>query len=114
MNPDMDAARRISDEYNMHRMIGSENYGGWLAFRIADGTSDHTLYPNRQRAVQSCKGNEKFFCFMQVGPWQCSAQDALAFLSAQRKLYDTGLRMADPDARQGGRDIIPRANTVRN
>jgi hypothetical protein len=93
-----DAAKRASDEYQLHRIanpIGS--VGGWLAIALADGRSDHVLYPSKRDAARYQHGMEQFYAFTQIRPCNMSVCDAEVFLRIHRKMYDAGLRMTDPD-----------------
>lgn len=105
-----DAGKRVADEYALHRLADEYGHiGKWFAVRLTDGTSDHVLYESKQSAVQHQHHNEDFYAFIQVGPWGMSARDADAFLAVQRRMYDAGLRMADPDSISGGKEVIKRA-----
>lgn len=104
-----DAGKRAADEYATHRLadpIGS--VGKWIAVRLDDGSSDHALYTSKLDAVRHQKNNEKYFAFIQIGPWQMNAEDASAFIALQRRIYDADMRMTDPDMFNGGRDVIRR------
>jgi len=105
-----DAAKRIADEYAMHRIaLGYEAIGHWLAFSMHDGTSDHTLYDSKYAAVAHQHHNESTMVFIQITPSGMPVCDAEVLLSVQRKIHDAGVRLVDPDHKQGGRERIRRS-----
>lgn len=105
-----DAAKRIADEFNMHREADPYgNLGKWLAFALADGSSDHQVYDSKRDAVRHQHHNETRYMFVQVVPrtmWDC---DAEALLNVHRRMYNSGVRLVDPDHRAGGPEMIRRA-----
>ena len=106
-----DEARRASDTYSLHRIANSDGaVGKWFAVAIADGRSDNVLYDSKRDAVIHQRHNEKFYGFIQIGPWQFTPKDADAFLTLCRRMYDAGLRLTDPDHAKGGREMIRRVS----
>lgn len=106
-----DAAKRIADEYNLHRIaIGIDAVGKWIACSLADGRSDHTLYDSRRDAVAHMHHNEHLFTFIKINPSSMNACEAEVMLKTARTLYDKGLRLSDPDDAHGGRDVIKRVS----
>jgi len=104
-----DAAKRVSDEYNMHRVadpLGS--IGKWFAVKLTDGSCDHTLYDSRAECIRHQHHNEQYYAYVQIGPWQMSPGDAQIFLRKHREMYSAGIRLADPDAKGGGNSVIKR------
>ena len=107
--PHSDAARRIADTYNLHRIadpIG--NLNKWFACRLADGTTDGILYDNKHDAVFHQHHNELQYVFIPLKPTTMSYCDAETFLRTMRQLSDRGIRLTDRDCRTGGPDMIPR------
>jgi len=105
-----DAAQRLSDQYRLHRSaLGVGSYGQWFAVRLTDGTSDGTLYPDKQSCMRHQHGQEVYFAFICIAPTDMSVCDADAFIRTARTMYDAGIRIADPDDRHGGRSPIMRA-----
>ncbi len=108
-----DAAKRIADTYSLHRIaadtLGLTNIGKFFAAALADGTTDGVLYDTKQDAVSHQKHNEQFYTFIKIGPWHMTACDAAVMLKVSRSAYDKGLRLADPQSRSGGRELIKRA-----
>jgi len=104
-----DAARRVSDTYALHRLadpIG--NIGQWFACKLSDGATDGVLYPSKAECIRYQTGNEQLYAYAQIVPATMSPQDAEIFLRIHRKLYDAGIRMVDPDDRNGGVSLIKR------
>lgn len=106
-----DAAKRISDTYRLHRMADIHGaIGRWFAAALADGTTDNVLYDSKQSCITHQHHNELLYAYVRIGPHDMTPCDAETFLKIQRKLYDKGLRMVDPDARNGGPVMIPRTS----
>src|SRR5581483_7729869 len=105
-----DAAKRVSDTYQLHRLaVPLECVGHWFAVALHDGSSDGELYPTKRACVRHQKHNEQFYAYVRMMPGTMTICDAEVFLSTYRKMYDAGLRMTDPDHSNGGIDMIPRA-----
>jgi len=100
-----DAARRISDTYNLHKTAGTP-VGHWMSFSLADGRSDNTAYPDKASAVRHAHHNEYRMGFIQLQPCSMSICEAESVLRWQRQAAE--LRTADRDDRRGGLDVIPR------
>lgn len=108
--PHEDAAKRISDEYNTHRIADPYgSIGKWFAAAIHDGTCDHVLYDSKRDAVIHQHHNENYYTYIKIGPHTSNACEAAVMLKTARMLYDNGMRMADPDDRHGGKDLIKRS-----
>lgn len=104
-----DAACRLSDTYNLHLIgRGDDAYGKWFAAALADGRSDDTLYDNKQACVRHQHHNEMFYTFIKIGPRSMRECEAEVMLKTARTLYEKGLRIADPDHKRGGFDVIKR------
>ena len=104
-----DAAKRVSDTYNLH-LIGAGDVakGQWIAVALQDGSSDNTLYASRVAAVKHQHHNEQRYAYIRIMPTSMSVCEAEAFLRMHRLAYDAGFRMTDPQAAGGGYDIVPR------
>lgn len=104
-----DAAKRIADEYNLHR-IGDEygSIGKWIACALHDGRSDGVLYDSKPDAIRHQHHNEQWYTFIKINPHSMNACEAAVMLKTARNLYDAGLRLADPDDRHGGKEVIKR------
>lgn len=107
-----DAAKRISDAMILAwEADGWDSVGKWMSFRLDDGSTDHVLYPSKYDAVRHVS-NEMLYAFLKTHPagmGVCEAEIMLAFI---RGAVEKGFRLADPDRRDGGHDIIPRIGTA--
>jgi len=96
-----DAGKRMSDRINLmtitHPWDALKN--GWMAFRLADGDSDGTLYDSRADAV-SHQLHEKLcaYFFMRNALGGVNARDCQLYLNLHRHVYDNGGDMAEPAA----------------
>lgn len=80
-----------------------------ITIRLSDGHIDGVLYDSKKEAVRHCGGNEQwfaFFSFRNAPNGFASPKDAEIFLQWHRLAYDAGYRLPDPDARDGGADLI--------
>lgn len=104
-----DAAKRIADTYNLHRLADPlGNIGQWFASRLSDGTTDNALYQTRYEAVRHQKHNEKQYMFTQIVPSSMTCHESETRLQVQRRMEDAGMRVIDPDLPNGGPEAIPR------
>lgn len=107
--PHSDAAKRMSDTYNLHQAAaGDVAVGQWFAVRLQDGDSDGELYASKRAAVRHQHHDEAYYAFVRIAPCSMSPCEAESFLRTNRAAYDAGMRLADPDHRAGGLDLIPR------
>lgn len=107
-----DAARRAADNVNMHySAIGWDAVGKWCVVALADGSSDHSLYDSKSDAVRH-QSNEFLHAYVKIVPGQMGVCEAQIFLDYNRKAYDAGFRMADPTARNGGKNLIIRGRPI--
>lgn len=104
-----DAAKRLMDTYNLHRLaLGYDAIGKWFAAALADGRSDNVLYDNKYECVRHQHHNEQYYTFIRIAPTGMALCEAEVMLNTQRRMYDSGLRMVDPDHKHGGPDVIKR------
>lgn len=99
-----DDAKRLSDAYNLHKMIGER--GGWLAVRLADGSTDSTVYDTRESAVAHQHHNERWNGYVQLAAPSMSVCAAAAVLRWQRQT--TKVAPPQRDELGGGLVVIPR------
>lgn len=91
-----DAAKRISDTYNLHRVAkGHDAIGYWFACALQDGTSDNVLYDSKPDAISHQHNRENYYTFIQIVPTGMSICDAAIMLDVARRIYDKGGRMSD-------------------
>jgi len=105
-----DPAKRMSDAAMLAWETDQwDSVGKWMAFKLEDGSTDHEVYPRKQDAVRH---NDEFrHCFIKLHPGGMGICEAQIMLTFHRNAYDAGFRLSDPDARNGGRDIVPRITT---
>lgn len=106
-----DAAKRLADTFNLHRVAAPyDSIGRWFAVTLHDGTGDGVLYDSKRDCVVHQGNNEDYYTFVKIVPSTMNACEAQVMLSIARRLYDNGMRMADPDDRHGGKDLIIRGS----
>lgn len=104
-----DAAKRMSDTYNLHRLAGGlASVGKWFAAKLEDGRTDNVLYDSKLDCVRHQGHNERYYTFIKIAPNSMNQCEGEVMLTTARKLYDKGMRMADPDHKHGGMDLITR------
>lgn len=104
-----DAAKRIADTYNLHRIgAGYGAIGKWFAAALHDGRTDDTLYDTKQEATRFQHHNEQYYTFIHIQPCSMNACEAEVMLKTARFAYDNGMRLADPQDRNGGKEVIKR------
>src|SRR5271168_972387 len=108
-----DAAKRISDTINLHWAAGMaardwhEVVGGWAAFRLSDCTGGTQLYDTKSDAIRFQL--DEFQCiYLCMAPGGMGICEAEILLKTHRQMYVNGYRLADPDSKRGGRDMITR------
>jgi hypothetical protein len=110
-----DAAKKISDTFNLHRIAadasGIENIGKWFAAALEDGSTDGVLYDSRGECVRHQHHNEQWYTFIKIVPSTMTYCEAEVMLKTSRKAYNAGMRLTDPDHRHGGRELIKRSTT---
>ena len=104
-----DAAKRVSDQYNLHRVAGGHDaIGRVFAARLSDGKSDGELYDNKLHAVLHQRHDERFYGYLRINPASMTPCDAEGFLRMHRGAERRGLPNADRDHHAGGLQVIPR------
>jgi len=105
-----DAARRMSDTYALHRIgAGYSAHGKWFAVRLDDGRTDDTLYDSKPDAIRHQHHDERFYTFVKIVAPTMTPCDAEVMLRIARNLHAAGFRMADPDDKHGGKEVIRRS-----
>jgi hypothetical protein len=100
-----DAAKRISDTYNLHVTCGAR-LGQVFAFGLADGQTDGQLYDSREDAANHQRHNEGWKGYVRIGPGGMTVCAAAAVLRWQRQAAE--LAPARRGERSGGLEPIPR------
>lgn len=99
-----DAAKRMSDVYNLHKACGRR--AGWIAVAYADGTGGEVVYDTRAEAVADRWPWEDryFYCCLNAPSMSvCAAESVLRF-----KRVMAEIERPDRDAPAGGLEVIPR------
>lgn len=70
---------------------------GWMAFALADGNSDHVVYPTKQAAVDH-QSNEFLYAYLHLGKiiGGMPLRDCQLWLDIHRHAYDSGMRLINP------------------
>lgn len=110
IDPDIrDAGKRASDIVNGYRAFHDwdDLRRKWIALRLSDGGHDGVLYDSKRDAVR-----------FQFNEFQCAylsfanlaggadAYEMAVFLQFNRDAYDRGFRLPDPDADDGGSEVL--------
>ena len=96
LNLHSDAAKRVVDVYNMHRVADPYGcIGFWIACALADGSSDNVLYETKRDAINHQHHNENFYTFIQIVPSTMTECEAEVMLKVARMAYDKGMRVTD-------------------
>ena len=107
-----DAAKRAYD--NVRLLAEFNDYdtrvkqSPYVAIRLSDGGTDHRLYDTKQDAVRHQLHETlcAYFSFYNAPAGFNSYKDAAIFLAFTRAAYDAGMRLVDPDAHNGGPDLV--------
>lgn len=99
-----DAAKRLSDTYNLHKTFGEVR--GVIAFSLSDGSSDDTVYPDRETAVAHQHHNETRRGYTSLSAPYMSVCNAAALIRFER--HAAKIAPAQRGARDGGLVVIPR------
>jgi hypothetical protein len=96
-----DAARRMSEAIQLAVVFHpfGEVIHSFMAFKLSDGSSDHTLYPSKAAAVdhQSREQDYAYVCLKNF-PGGLREKDAQLILDLHRYAYDNGQRFYDRDS----------------
>lgn len=94
-----DAGKRISEAIGIAITFHTfeEIRHSWMAFKLEDGQTDHTLYPSKAEAIRHCS-NENLYCFVFMGNAMggMSPKDATLWIMFQRHAQDTGMSLKEP------------------
>lgn len=92
-----DAARRASDHIAaILTFNGISACGKFVAIRLSDGGSDGVLYDTKPDAVRH-QLHENMCAYVCILPTGMPVGEAKSFLRTNRRLYDAGMRLSDPD-----------------
>jgi hypothetical protein len=70
-----------------------------MAFALADGTTDHVVYPSKSDAIAHMS-NEFLYCYVHLAGCVTGMppKDAQLWLELHREAYDAGMRLSEPKA----------------
>jgi hypothetical protein len=68
----------------------------WIAIRLSDGGSDGSLYPSKADAVRHQLHPEQC-AYLSFPPGGLSPAEAESILYWNERMYEAGVRLADPD-----------------
>jgi hypothetical protein len=94
-----DAAKRMADAVGLAVVFHAEEvwHSGWMAFALADGSTDHVIYPSKSAAIQHMS-NEFLYAYLNMR--KCiggmPVKDAQLWLDLHRHIYDAGGQMTNP------------------
>lgn len=94
-----DSAKRMSEAIGLAILAHdpSETRRGWMAFSLADGSTDHAVYPSKQQAINH-QANEYRCAYICLN--QClgamPVKDAQMWLDLHRHIYESGGVLTDP------------------
>lgn len=102
-----DAAKRLSDGYNLHKAAGGTL--GWIfAAKLSDGAISDELFPSKDIVVSHLWPYEDWFFYGKIGPASMSVCEAESRLKWEREA--ARLRTTGRDYKRGGLQVIPRLN----
>jgi hypothetical protein len=105
-----DAAKRISDvATQMWQDHKWECSGKFIAVNLQGGMTSGDLYPSVTDATRFNDPRRHFF--LQLHPGGIGCCEAEIMLRFHRMARESGMPQADPDARGGGKTLIPRIGT---
>jgi len=96
-----DAAKRIHETINVMHIARTwdELKRGWMAFKLADGTTDNVLYESRADAIKHQLDEQTcLYIAMRTTLGGVPLRDCQILIDVHRHIYDAGGRLADPDA----------------
>lgn len=101
-----EAAKRATDAINLHwHAIGYDCVDKYVAVKLADGSSDGVLYETYQDA-QRHQFDERLCAYIRLHPQLIDVCEAEIMLETNRRAYDAGGHLIDPDAPGGGKTAI--------
>lgn len=70
---------------------------GWMAFALADGNTDHIIYPSKQAAIDH-QSDEFRYAYLYLGKiiGGMPLRDCQLWLDIHRHAYDAGMRLVNP------------------
>lgn len=92
------AAQRMSDAVNIAITLGPDSAPGrYMAFSLADGSTDEVVYDTRTDAVRHTCNKPDAYCYVCLPPDGMSVRVCERFLAGHRTLYRNGYRIPHPE-----------------
>lgn len=92
------AAQRMSDAVNIAVALGPDSAPGrYMAFSLADGSTDEVVYDTRNDAVRHTANKPGAYCYVCLTPDGMTVRVCERFLSGHRALYASGHRIPHPE-----------------
>jgi hypothetical protein len=94
-----DSAKRMAEAVGLAVVFHPEEvwHSGWMAFALADGSTNHTIYPSKTEAIAHMS-NEFLYAYLNLR--NCiggmPVKDAQLWLDLHRHLYDNSGQMINP------------------
>lgn len=98
-----DAGKRMSEAIGLANVFHAwdERVHSWMAFSLANGETDHVLYPSKTEAAKHRSMPERYaYVFLRSMQGGMSPRDAELYLDFYRDAADKNMQMADPFAPQ--------------
>lgn len=107
----LDAGKRASDFVNNYLTLQEpwEIRNCFLAFKLADGSTDGVLYDTKRDAARHQKGNEQqyyYFCFRNCLGGTNPREMAIVLKFARDAYRNPKFRLVDPDDQFGGKQVL--------
>lgn len=96
-----DAGRRMAELVNLRVTSAPWDVivNSWMAFRLADGSSDNVLYDTRDAALKHQPDEKRcFYLCMRNAMGGIKPLDAQLLINMQRQIVDAGGGMSEPEA----------------
>lgn len=114
-DPDLlECGKRISDHINIHILCNDwfDIKNNWMAFDLAEGRSDGTLYDSHKDAADHQRDERRalYVCFSGIGPNGAVPMECSKLLGFWRDAYKAGGRFID----KGERYKLPLMTAAQN
>lgn len=95
-----DAGRHLAEAVNLASIVGGA--GKWVAARISDGKTDGNVYDTKGDALKHARINLRILhetqcVYVKIPIGGMPDKEATDYIAVNRKLYEGGMRIIDPD-----------------
>lgn len=92
----MDAGRRMHEDITLHMLADKERaVGSYVAFDLADGSSDRTMYDTFADCLRHQRPYEENRCYIRIAPDGMSQKVCSDYLAMVRKFVSMGMKPYD-------------------